>query len=380
MQSKNHTFKYFILYFSIFYGLGVFLPYINVYLEKVHFFNGYQIGQINAISVLFGITFTPIFGIICDKTNRHKHILLLILSMLLLLLQFYRNATSFAIILLIAVLFELFRTSLLPISDLISSEFAEKNHVPFGTIRTFGSLGYMLGSIITGIFLESIGYDGMIFTSFSIALIIAITSLIFIPNQSKKQPAFKLNFSSIIKNKKFYVLLLYVVTTTTLIDATSSYIGNHLIITLKAESYYISLYTLFMVLPEILVLPFALRLINYFGQRKYYILSAILVFIRLFVTGITNSPVIVILMPIFHFTSLVAATVGNITFLRKTFKKEELAMVFTLFSACAGLIRAGYNMFFGMIYQQLGSNIVFLISASLVIVGLIIFYYNNIFD
>ena len=135
-----------------------------------------------------------------------------------------------------------------------------------------------------------------------------------------------------------------------------------------------------MVLPEILVLPFALRLINYFGQRKYYILSAILVFIRLFVTGITNSPVIVILMPIFHFTSLVAATVGNITFLRKTFKKEELAMVFTLFSACAGLIRAGYNMFFGMIYQQLGSNIVFLISASLVIVGLIIFYYNNIFD
>lgn len=381
MFKNKLTYQFFILYFVLFYGLGVFIPYINVWFEKALHFNGVQIGQINAISMLVGIAFAPMIGMICDKTHRFKQILITMLIIMLILLQIYQRQSTYFGVMIIAIIFEIFKSGSFPIVDVLGSDFGEKNQVPFGMIRTFGSLGFMIGSILTGMLIDKIGYNGSIFTAFSVSVFLAVICLSTIPN-SHKQIVHQKNehLLKIITNKKFFTLFIYIICTTTIIDASTSFIGNYLTVTLDAPKYLISIFTLCMVLPEILFLPFSMRILNKFGYQKFYLLSACIIFVRLMVTGLVRNPWVVIFMPLLHFTSIIISTVGNIHFFRKNFNASQIATVLTLFTACVGITRAAYNMIFGYIYYQFGGNAIYIFGGCLTCIAIVTIAKTTIFD
>lgn len=379
-MQKNFLFHFNLFYFSIYFGIGVFLPYLNLWLEKVHHFSGIQIGLINALSMLIGISVAPLFGYLSDKFQANKKILLIILVMMLIILQIYMRSTTYIFVLVIACIFEMFKASAYPLSDVIASQYANKINITFGWIRMFGSMGYMIGSILAGLLLDKIGFNGSLFTTFSVAIFISIFILFFIPEEksivSKKV---KINFFKIFKNPNFYTIFIYIIFTTTLIDATGSYIGNHLVTNLKASENLVSYFTLFMVFPEMCLLPFSLKWIQKLGYKRFYILSAILIMVRLSITGLSNNPYIVIFMPITHFTSIMISTVGNINFFRSKFDSNQIASVLTLLTACVGVVRSIYNLFFGYIYSSLNSSYIFIISGFLVLISIIIIAKTKIF-
>ncbi len=380
MKEKKYLLNFNLLYLTSYFGLGVFLPYLNLWLEQVHHFNGIQIGIINALSMLIGISIAPIFGYFSDKTQENKKILLWIFILMLITLQIYAHSYTYIFVLIIACIFEIFKASAYPLSDVIASQYTTKINISFGFIRMFGSLGYMLGSIFTGMFLDSIGFNGTLFTTFSVAIFIAIIALFFTPvEKTYSKHKIKINFIQILKNPNFYTIFIYIIFTTTLIDASSAFISNHLVTNLKANEALVSYFTLVMVFPEMCFLPFSQKFIYRFGYKKFYILSAILVSIRLMITGLTQNPYIVVLMPITHFTSIIISTVGNISFFRTKFKEHQIASVITLLTAGVGIVRSIYNLLFGYIYTNYSSHIIFILSSILVCIAILFVATTKIF-
>lgn len=380
MKKKKYLLNFNLLYFASYFGLGVFLPYLNLWFEQVHHFNGIQIGIINALSMLIGISIAPIFGYFSDKTQETKKILLGILIMMLIILQIYAHSYTYLFVLIIACIFEIFKASAYPLSDVIASQYTNKINITFGFIRMFGSMGYMLGSIFTGIFLDTLGFNGTLFTTFSVSIFISIITLFFTPIEKVNFiQKIKINFIHILKNPNFYTIFIYIIFTTTLIDASTAYIGNHLVTNLQANETLISYFTLVMVFPEICFLPFSQKFIHKLGYKKFYILSAILVSIRLLITGITQNPYLIVLLPITHFTSIMVSTVGNISFFRSKFNEQQIASVITLLTAGVGIVRSVYNLLFGYIYTNYNSHSIFILSSFLTWIAILFVSKTKIF-
>lgn len=381
-KSLNFDYTNFkLFYLFTYFGLGAFLPYINLWLEKQRHFNGLQIGIITSISMLVGVLLLPLFGIISDKTQKPKQILILSLTIMIILLQFYQRQHMYIFILIIAALFEVFRNAASPIADTIASKYSNDHNKNFGLIRTFGSFGYLLGSVCIGMLLDYFGLEGITFVTYSIFLLLAIISATQFPNTSvdTNRPKEKINIFKILRNKKFYTLFLFVIFSTTLIDVSVSFIGNHFSKTLHASESFIGIYTFVMVLPEILFLPFAIKTMKKFGFKNFYLLTGISVAIRLGISAFTSNPYILLMAPFVHFMSVATSTVGNIYYIRKNFNENEIATVITLLGASIGIVRAIYNLLFGVIYGTLGSHAIFLIAFILCFISIILIFQTNIF-
>ena len=77
---KGQFRNYCIFYFFYYATLGVFSPYLNVYYERLGF-SGSQIGNINSLSLVFAMFTTPLWGIVSDKTKKHKLVLTVAVGM-----------------------------------------------------------------------------------------------------------------------------------------------------------------------------------------------------------------------------------------------------------------------------------------------------------
>ncbi|WJQ80707.1 MFS transporter [Brevibacillus brevis] len=179
------------LYLFIYYGFGAFAPLITQYYESIHL-TGTQIGLISAVAPIVSIVAQPMWGMICDRYQIRKTVLILTLIITGLTGLLFTGVSTFVYVFLLYILLSFFQSAVVPISDSLALGYAKGHGIQFGDIRLWGAIGFALAAFITGLLVEQWG-PHFLFYSFCLAFLIAILFLRKVPEEVTEASRFRVS-------------------------------------------------------------------------------------------------------------------------------------------------------------------------------------------
>ncbi|RFU66362.1 MFS transporter [Peribacillus saganii] len=183
---KQQTYTLQGYYLFAFFAMGSLYPFLSLYFSEVEGLNGYQIGTILSIGPVIMIFFQPLWGMLCDITQKPRLILTFTTVLAGLFGLTYLLFDNYYVFIAIAVLVAVFQSSVIPVSDSISLQFSTREKLNYGNIRLFGSIGFGLAVFIIGRLSETDLGLSVIFYAFSAAFIISSVLSLRMPNENSK--------------------------------------------------------------------------------------------------------------------------------------------------------------------------------------------------
>lgn len=384
-MKERYSLSFKLFYFIYLGAIGSFMPFINVYLEKSAGLSGSQIGLITALSLILGVCVIPIWGVVGDKTKKYNALLRFSLAGTLVMVALYYKSATYPMIMLCSIGLEMLRLGTMPLADTLATSYCHETSANYGSIRGMGSLGYMLVSMAVGFLADKFGLDGPLFASYAFLLFIALPISFGFPKDEKacelqEDKINKDSFIELVTNKNYIFILTIAILTTVVVDSSMNYAGNHLVSTLHGSKSLISWMTFMMVLPEVLFLMIAIKVINKVGFKKYYILVVISMMVRFAVYSFAVNAYAFLLVSIVHCLGVSIVTVGNLTYIRNSVDSSVLGTAITLFNAAMSIGRAVFGYIFGFVYQYGNSYIIFMLSTAAFVVALLILLRTKRFD
>jgi MFS transporter, PPP family, 3-phenylpropionic acid transporter len=158
-----------LAYFVLFGGFGAYYPYISLsYLERGL---GYaDIGWLISVGALVGFIAGPAWGSISDRYAGSPRVLLASAAVAILGTVLLAVTTDFVPILAANIVLGLGFAGLTPIVDARAIETAGKERAGFGPLRAWGSAGYVVFAVLTGLAIERWGL-GVLFAALLVGLI-----------------------------------------------------------------------------------------------------------------------------------------------------------------------------------------------------------------
>jgi MFS transporter, PPP family, 3-phenylpropionic acid transporter len=130
-------------YFIFFGALGAFWPYLGPHLRGLGF-SGAQIGALTAIQPIAVALFAPAIGAYADQFGRHRRVFRIMAVCGASVALILSRASGFLPVLVLFVAWASFVAALLPIMDSYAITTADTSGVPYGRLRLWGTLGYMI--------------------------------------------------------------------------------------------------------------------------------------------------------------------------------------------------------------------------------------------
>ncbi|MGB4984608.1 MAG: MFS transporter, partial [Erysipelotrichaceae bacterium] len=280
---------YYIYYFVLYISFGLFFPYVNAYYNRIGL-NGKEIGFIASTSVIIAMIFVPFWGYLADRYSK-KGVLSFLFIFTIISVFLWKLQTQFIYICLVSMLVSVFKSDLSSISDSITVSYCEKSKLEFGTIRVFGSLGYIVGSTFISGLLSYLGYNGPFVVIYILSLVVSLTILFQLPqyHSTKNKDHNKISYKTILSNKVYLFVVSFSLLSILVVDTLMAYSGIHLVNSLNSSEAYIGVYVFMMVIPELFIVRYASRIIKKIGYYQAYIISALSVILRCLICYLTSN-------------------------------------------------------------------------------------------
>ena len=185
-----------IFWFFYMAALGAIFPFISLYLNEYQGIDGVQLGFALAVGPLFGIVISPLWGYIADRTGQRKKVLAIAVLGSSIGYLTIPTATNFLSLLILLGILAIFSSPAMALASSLSFGILGKtNVINFGTIRVWGTIGYLVSVILVPfllIFIEGserskISYSLKLIFPIAAALsLIAVIALVNITNQNKE--------------------------------------------------------------------------------------------------------------------------------------------------------------------------------------------------
>lgn len=384
---KNRFTLSFKAFYLIYLGaIGAFVPYINTYLEKSAGLSGSQIGLITAISLVLGVCIIPIWGIVGDKTKKYNALLKFSIMASLVVLYFYYKAAVYPAIVICAIALEIARLGAMPMADTMATNYCHKTNGNYGSIRGMGSLGYMLAGVAVGFLADFFGLDGAMFATYAVLLVLSFSISFGFPKDKEENDnededkVKKGSFKELLTNKNFLFILFLQLLMATVVDSAMTYGGNHLTVTLNGSASAISWMTLATVLPEVIFLMVAMKLINKTGFKKFYLIAVISMMLRFSVYALIPNSYAFLAISVVHCIGVATSTVASLTYIRNSVNPAVLGTAITLLNATLSIGKAIYGYIFGVVYEIWGSFVMFGICLIPLIIAFVMISRTKCFD
>ena len=209
-EIKKQGYLFALFYLIVFGALGGMFPYINAYLQSNQGFTGAQIGTYTFFTLMIAMFIVPIWGILGDKTRKYKLLLLISLGASVIAAFAYSLASGYMAVMVTGIILEVVRSGTIPLSDVQAVNFTTKHNGNYGSIRSKGSLGYVLGSVLVGMVVGKGDYSKMFIIYIALLLLAFAIAFTFPSEKIEKEekveedaPKQKGGFFSVITNKHF---------------------------------------------------------------------------------------------------------------------------------------------------------------------------------
>ena len=299
MLKNESVFPLKALLFCFHAANSIIVTFMPLYLQQKDF-SGQEIGWVLAVGPAAAIIAQPFWGYMSDKYKTVKRMLLICISGLLAGSLLFFQADLLPMLLLLAAVFFFFISPVGALSDSLTQRKSEQLHINFGSIRTWGSIGFALSSLLVGRLLGVIGVENMVwpYFAFGVAAFIACLSL----TDVKVEPGSAVNFRDInklVKNAPFLIFLFLIAFMTITHRANDSFMGLYMI-QLGGSEGMVGMAWFAGVASEALIFATAGYWFSKFHPLIYIIGAGLLYSTRWFIYSAVDDPAIIVALQFLH--------------------------------------------------------------------------------
>lgn len=192
-------------YFLSFFGLGVYAPYLSLFLGS-RGLSGAEVGMVWALLPLGSVLAPPLWGIVADKFKNRRLLIAVLTAAGGFLFSGLLFAERFLFLALIGFLFSAFRTSVLPLVESATLEHLagregagreeagtrngarRKRPTAYGGFRLWGSVGFIAASLAIGYLVDAFSVRAMVYV-FLLGAALQVLLALSLPPEGAAAPA-----------------------------------------------------------------------------------------------------------------------------------------------------------------------------------------------
>ncbi|MGM0713508.1 MFS transporter [Brevibacillus parabrevis] len=341
---------YNFFYFSL---LSIFISFLPVYLS----FRGVTLAQIGALigaGSFIGILSQPFWGMVSDRTKTIKRVILATLGLSIVSgIGLFTTTPFFALFLLVgAMYFFLLPTD--PLTESLNYRMAEQHRTSFGSIRTFGAVGYATASLFIGWTLDRLGMEQLVwlFVGYGVLAYLCALAMKDAPASSKplSWPELK-RFFLYPKTQRFFLLVLIAATPHRTND---SFLGVY-VQSLGGTTGDVGQAWFLAAVSEVAFFAISARILARWSEIRLIMLASALYAIRYVLCALAPSPEWVVYLQLTQGVTFVIFYTATIQYLYKIIPEEWRAtgqtVLAVLFFGISGIIG---SLLGGWLFQQSG--------------------------
>jgi MFS transporter, PPP family, 3-phenylpropionic acid transporter len=359
-------------YFTYYMFVGAFVPYWSLYLKSVAF-SAVEIGILLSLFQISRIFSPSFWGWLADRTNRR--VLWIKLTALFGLLGYIGVffGTSFIWLFFVMAALSIFTSSTLPLAEAVTMAHIEPANQPYGRIRVWGSIGFIVAVLGLGVLLDYAPIASLLWCLLLIQASLFLLSFKIPEPHVPSHHTDHLPVMNIVMRPEVMALL----------------IGSFLMV--GAHSVYYSFYSIFLeargysktmigllwaigVICEIMIFMIMPKLTARFRLKEILVISLILAVLRFAMIGAgTGSIVVLILAQTLHAATFGSFHAACVAIVHEYFRGRHQAKGQAIYSSVSyglggtlGGITGGYAL------QYLGGETTFMLTAIYPLIGLFV--------
>jgi len=167
-----------------------------------------EIGWILAIGPAASIISQPFWGYLSDRYKTVKNIILICIFFTIMMSLIMFSMSTFMVILITAFLFFAFMQPVAALSDSLAQKTANQLQITFGSIRTWGAIGFALFSLLCGQLFSVIGVENIMYPFLAISFICLVLGLFIHDAVPSRKPVSVFSALHLLKDKKLLLFLI----------------------------------------------------------------------------------------------------------------------------------------------------------------------------
>ncbi|AOH56306.1 MFS transporter [Peribacillus muralis] len=355
------------LYFGL---LAIFIPFLPVYLADQGL-RPAQIGFIIGTGGFVTLITQPLWGMISDKTRTIRKVLLLLIFFSSVIGYFLYDSSSYLQLILFAMLLYFFLMPIDPLTESLNFTIAEKSGISYGSIRTYGALGYAVISLITGYVMSYFGANSLAFLFAGIGLISFIISWMMPDAPVSGKPVTLKSLKHFFSNKETLLFLLLVFICAVPARMNDTFLGVY-IRELGGSAKLVGLTWFLAAGSEIVVFALSFWWLRKGNEIIIISFAAAFFFIRYFVSAWITDPHLLAYLQVLQILTFPIFYSAAIQYLYRIVPVEWRAtgqtVLALLFFGVSGIIASYVG---GSIYEAFGGKTLYLFISSISFIGMV---------
>ncbi|MBY3622163.1 MFS transporter [Acinetobacter sp. CUI P1] len=337
--------------FYLFLGLagGSFGSYLSLLLVH-NGLNSGQIGILMATGTLIAITIQPMWGIISDRYNQTRLVLILSVAVPALLAVFYRSE-YFIVLLLVYTCSTIFSSTQAPIADSYAISAANRAGATYGSIRLMMSIGAALGAYAGGLYVSTFSVS-TIWLPFLFFNLIAVLIAFTLPKQAEENHMMRQSFTQGVRQLLGNRVFLAFLGGSFLVNQTMAAFGTYFVIAFQSvggSTRYAGIALFLASVTNVPSMLFASKVIKRLGRERTLLLGALIYVLRWGIQVAFPYPSVMIGVQVLHGLSFGFFYIAAVEYVSQITSNEMQAtgqsvfnMVFAGFSGIVGNLLNGF--------------------------------------
>lgn len=197
-----------LFFVCLYAGFGILFPLFSVYLQQEVKLSGTQIGLLLSIGPIVMIFAQPLWGVVCDLTQRSKAVLITAMMMTGLSAVGFFLTRDYPFMLGIMAMLSVFQAALVPISDSMTMSYVQRTDGDYGRFRLWGAVGFAVAAYVMGMAAQWWGVS-VIFAAFALMMGMGAWMAGYMTDE---RVSLKLNLreglSRLLRNRRYVLFLL----------------------------------------------------------------------------------------------------------------------------------------------------------------------------
>lgn len=365
MQVHQRLKGFNLLYFGM---LALFIPFLPVFLDA-RGLSTTQIGLVVGTGGFVTIITQPLWGIISDKTKALRKVLLLLLLLATIFGYLLFTAQHFGAIVAFSMCVYFFLMAIDPLTESLNFTVSEQARISYGSIRTYGALGYALASLATGYVMSYFEMNGV--AIFFVMLgILSLAMCFSLPNvAASNTPVTKEGLKNFFSSKQTLLFLLLVFISSVPARMNDTFLGVH-IRALGGSTEMVGQAFFFAAGSEIIVFALSFWWLRKGKELLTITIAAFFFFLRFFVSAFLSDPQLLVFVQILQMLTFPIFYTAAIQYLYRIVPAEWRAtgqtILALLFFGISGIIASYAG---GFLYHYVGGQNFYFILATISLIG-----------
>ncbi|HLQ84398.1 MAG TPA: MFS transporter [Pseudogracilibacillus sp.] len=381
MSTKADLRKLKMLIFLFHVTNTIIISFLPLYL-KFKGLSGTEIGWVLAVGPLASIISQPFWGYLSDKYKTVKWVLIMtIIGMLIFSILFFQM-NQLIFILIFGAFFYFFSSPVGALGDSLAQRQADLLNISFGSIRTWGSIGFALSSLIIGQLLNIYGVEFMRwpYLVFGTILLVIAFKIDDVKSNESDQTININDLKKLFTNRKFIYFLIIMMFITITHRANDSFIGLF-ITSLGGSESLVGVGWFIALVSEALIFAFAYKWFKKDKALFFIILASLLYTLRWVLFAFSTDPIHVLLGQLLHGLTFGIFYLSSLDYITRiipnTLKSSGHLIFYSVFFGVSGIIGSVGG---GFLIDHFSGNHLYLVLGSLSLIGtglLIIYTFKN---